>query len=314
MSPAESPACGPRHVVAGEDDDGQRIDNYLLRQLRGVPRMHVYRLLRKGQVRVNGGRVKPSHRLRSGDSVRLPPVQRERHAEGRLPPAQIERLRSSILHEDAAAIVIDKPVGLAVHAGTGLGGGAIDGLRTLRPDIGGLELVHRLDRDTSGCLLLAKGRRNLRALQEELRGGGFTKVYQALLLGDWRGPEADVDAPLRRDVESAGERMVRVDGSGKSARSHFLRLDGNGRLTRVEIRIETGRTHQIRVHAAHLGHPVLGDDKYGDARAGRAALGCRPRRMYLHALRLSFTGADGPVTVEAPLPRRFLEPLEPGGE
>jgi len=313
MPPAETPASGPREVVAGDDDDGQRIDNYLLRQLRGVPRMHVYRLLRKGQVRVNGGRVKPSHRLRSGDSVRLPPVKRERHAEGRLPPAQIERLRTSIVYEDAAAIVIDKPAGLAVHAGTGLGGGVIDGLRALRPDIGALELVHRLDRDTSGCLLLAKGRKHLRRLQDELRGGGFTKVYQALLVGDWRGPQADVDVPLRRDVESAGERMVRVDEGGKSARSHFLRLDGNGRLTRVEVRIDTGRTHQIRVHAAHLGHPVLGDDKYGDARAGREALGHRPRRMYLHARRLSFTGADGPVTVEAALPPRFLEPLEPGG-
>lgn len=310
MSPAEPSATGPRHVVAGDNDDGQRIDNFLLRVLRGVPRMRVYRLLRKGEVRVNGGRIKPSYRLQAGDSVRLPPVRAERHADGRLPASQLERLKASILYEDERALAIDKPAGLAVHAGSGLGGGVIDGLRTLRPDIEGLELVHRLDRDTSGCLLLAKGRRNLRALQDELRAGGFSKIYRALLVGDWTGPEADVDVALKRDVESAGERMVRVDDDGKAARSHFRRLGGNGRITHVEVELGTGRTHQIRVHAAHLGHPVLGDDKYGDARAARACLGRKPPRMYLHASRLSFTGADGRVTVEAPLPERFLDPLQ----
>jgi len=309
MPPAEPSATGPRHVVAGDNDDGQRIDNFLLRVLRGVPRMRVYRLLRKGEVRVNGGRIKPSYRLQAGDSVRLPPVRSERHADGRLPPALLERLRSAIVYEDERALVIDKPAGLAVHAGSGLGGGVIDGLRTLRPDIEGLELVHRLDRDTSGCLLLAKGRGNLRALQDELRGGGFTKIYQALLVGDWPGPEADVNVPLQRDVESAGERMVRVDQDGKAARSRFRRIVGNGRVTHVEVELDTGRTHQIRVHAAHLGHAVLGDDKYGDAREARACLGRKPPRMYLHAARLGFTGADGRVTVEAPLPERFLDPL-----
>lgn len=309
MSAADHLSSGPRQIVAGDNDDGQRIDNYLLRELRGVPRMRVYRLLRRGEVRVNGGRVKPSYRIRSGDTVRLPPVRLERHADGHLPAAQLERLKSSILYEDGCALAIDKPAGLAVHAGSGIGGGVIDGLRSLRPDIEGLELVHRLDRDTSGCLLLAKGRPNLRMLQDELRAGGFTKIYQAVLLGDWHGPEADVDAPLKRDVPSAGERMVRVATDGKSARSHFRRRDGNGRLTQVEVRIDTGRTHQIRVHAAHLGHPVLGDDKYGDARLARECLGRKPPRMYLHAARLTFTGSNGVVTVEAPLPSRFLDPL-----
>ncbi len=310
--PAES-ARRAREIVATDDDQGQRIDNYLLRVLRGVPRMHVYRLLRRGEVRVNGGRVKPGRRLQAGDRVRLPPVRHERHAGGRLPSAQLERLRSSIRHEDAVSLVIDKPAGLAVHAGSGLGGGVIDGLRQLRPDIGNLELVHRLDRDTSGCLLLAKGRQALRTLQEELRAGGFVKVYRALLLGDWKGPEARVDAPLQRNVPASGERVVRVDPAGRHAVSHFRRLDGDGRCTLVEVEIETGRTHQIRVHAVHLGHPVVGDSKYGDPARERECLGRRARRMYLHAARLTFTGERGPVTVECPLPGGFFDLLEGGG-
>ncbi|MDX1608728.1 MAG: RluA family pseudouridine synthase [Halofilum sp. (in: g-proteobacteria)] len=302
---------GPRQLVATAEDAGQRIDNYLLRILRGVPRMRVYRLLRRGEVRVNGGRVKPGHRLQTGDHVRVPPVRQRRYAGGRLPGHQLARLRDSIRHEDAVSLAIDKPAGLAVHAGSGLGGGVIDGLRQLRPDICGLELVHRLDRDTSGCLLLAKGRPALRRLQAELRGGGFVKVYTALLLGDWPGPEATVDAPLRRTRLDSGERRVRVDPEGRSARSHFRRLDGDGRFTLVEVEIETGRTHQIRVHAAHLGHPVVGDTRYGDAAGERAALGGRARRMYLHATRLTFTGEHGPVTLECPPPAGFAAPLQP---
>jgi len=296
---------GARTELATADDAGQRIDNYLLRVLRGVPRTRVYRLLRKGEVRVNGGRVKPAYRLQEGDLVRLPPVRAERHPDGRLPPAALERLRDSVLYEDERCLVIDKPQGLAVHAGSGLAAGVIDGMRELRPDLGGLELVHRLDRDTSGCLLLARGRPALRVLQQELRDGGFDKTYAALLVGHWAGPETTVDLALRRDVLSSGERMVRPDATGKSARSHFRRLCGSDRLTLAEVVIDTGRTHQIRVHAASLGHPVLGDSKYGDAPAARAALGRKPPRLYLHAWRLAFTGADGRVTVESPLPEEF---------
>ena len=296
---------GARTVTAGADDADQRIDNYLLRVLRGVPRSRIYRLLRKGEVRVNGGRVRPTHRLAVGDRVRLPPVRTERHAEGRLPDAMLERLRDAVIYEDERALVIDKPAGLAVHGGTGLGAGAIDGMRALRPDIGALELVHRLDRDTSGCLLLAKGRPALRTLQAELRAGGFHKVYAAVLVGQWPGPERTVDQPLRRDVLQSGERMVRIDPEGRHARSHFRRLDAGTALTLARVEIETGRTHQIRVHAASLGHPILGDTKYGDARTGRAALGRKPPRLFLHAWRLGFTGAHGRVEIESPLPDEF---------
>lgn len=302
MSDSPARTTGVRTVEAGADDDGQRIDNYLMRVLRGVPRARIYRLLRKGEVRVNGGRIRAGYRLTAGDRVRLPPVRNERHADGRLPPALLERLRDAVLYEDERALVIDKPSGIAVHAGSGLGGGVIDGLRTLRPDLAGLGLVHRLDRDTSGCLLLAKGRAALRALQAELRGGGFDKVYRAVLTGDWAGPVARIDAPLRRNALRAGERLVRVDAQGRAARSEFRRLAGGNGLTLVEVVIDTGRTHQIRVHAAHLGHPVTGDPKYGDLERERAALGRRAPRLCLHASRLGFTGSDGPVVVESPMP------------
>jgi 23S rRNA pseudouridine955/2504/2580 synthase len=295
-----------RTVETTSDDAGQRIDNYLMRVLRGVPRGHVYRLLRRGEVRVNGGRVRPVYRLAEGDRVRIPPVREQRHAEGRLPNHLLARLKERILLEDDAILVIDKPAGLAVHAGSGLGGGLIDGLRELRPDLPALSLVHRLDRDTSGCLLLAKNRRILRELQRALRDQRFEKTYQAVLVGDWAGPATTVDAPLLRDVRRGNERIVRVDPvGGQHARSRFQRLAGNGGLTRVEVIIETGRTHQIRVHAAHLGFPVLGDDKYGNRRAERAGLGQRPARLYLHAWRLAFPLGDRRVEVESPVPREF---------
>ena len=238
----------------------------------------------------------------------------ERHSGGRLPEQLLESLRGAVLYEDEQTLVVDKPVGMAVHAGTGLGGGIIDGLRTIRPDIRGLELVHRLDRGTSGCLLLAKGRQALVRLQDELRAGAFEKVYRAVLLGEWDRREATVRVPLRKNVLSSGERMVRTDAAGKSAVSHFRRLAVGHGVTLVEVRIETGRTHQIRVHAAYLGHPVVGDPKYGDLARERTVLGHRAGRMYLHAARLGFTGADGPVTVDSPVPAAFAELVADEGD
>ncbi len=300
-----SSAARVRTVQVGADAAGQRVDNFVMRALRGVPRTRIYRLLRRGEVRVNGGRSKPARRLEHGDRVRLPPVRREQYSEGRLPASVLERLRDAVVFEDAEAIVVDKPAGVAVHAGTGLGGGLIDGLRSLRPEIERLELVHRLDRDTSGCILLAKGRPALKRLQQAMQAGAFDKIYRALLLGDWVGPEETVTASLRRDRLASGERIVRVDPQGQAARSEFLRLRGGPGLTEVEVALATGRTHQIRVHAAHLGHPVAGDAKYGRLERERALLGARSRRLYLHARRLRFPGTDGMVTVEASVPPEF---------
>lgn len=304
MSESAAPSPKARTVEVGADDAGQRIDNYLLRILRSVPRTRVYRLLRRGEVRVNGGRIRASYRLSAGDRVRVPPVHGQRYAGGKLPAPLLERLRDATLYEDADALVLDKPAGVAVHAGTGLGGGIIDGLRELRPDIARLELAHRLDRDTSGCLLLAKSRTALRRLQGELRGGGFEKVYHAVLIGDWLGPTVTTDARLRRYMPASGERLVRADPEGRTARSHFRRIASVGGLTLVEVRIETGRTHQIRVHAAGLGHPVAGDSKYGQRERERALFpGGRAPRLLLHASGLGFTGADGSrVRVDSALP------------
>ena len=299
-------SVGVRTVEAGAGDAGQRIDNYLMRVLRGVPRGHVYRLLRRGEVRVNGRRVRAHQRLAAGDRVRIPPVTEQRHAEGRLPGHLLERLRNALLYEDEHVVVVDKPAGIAVHAGSRLGGGLIDGLRELRPDLPELALVHRLDRDTSGALLLARDRQSLRALQASLRAQEFEKVYQAVLLGDWPGPQETVDAPLRRDVRRGQERIVRVDPQrGQPARSVFRRLASGNGLTRVEVALITGRTHQIRVHAAHLGYPVVGDDKYGRRRAERACLGRAPPRLMLHAARLRFPVGDRQITVDSPPPELF---------
>lgn len=304
QSMTESAASAPkaRTVEVEPDDAGQRVDNYLLRILRGVPRTRVYRLVRRGEVRVNGGRIRVGYRLVAGDRVRVPPVYGERYAGGRLPPGLLARLRDATLYEDAEALMLDKPAGIAVHAGTGLGGGIIDGLRELRPDIARPELVHRLDRDTSGCLLIAKGRGPLRRLQDELRAGGFEKVYHAVLLGEWPQPRATIDARLQRYMPASGERLVRADAAGRSARSHFERLGVGDGLTVVEVQIDTGRTHQIRVHAVGLGHPVAGDAKYGDRARERAPFGGRAPRLLLHASGLGFTGSDGWVRIESALP------------
>jgi len=304
-----SPAGRVRTVEVGADAAGQRVDNFVMRALRGVPRTRIYRLLRRGEVRVNGGRSKPARRLERGDRVRLPPVRRHQYSGGRLPASVLERLRDAVVFEDDAAIVVDKPEGVAVHAGSGLGGGLIDGLRTLRPDIERLELVHRLDRDTSGCILLAKGRPALKRLQQALRAGAFDKIYRALLIGDWTGPEETVAASLRRDRLGSGERIVRVDPAGQRARSVFRRLRGGPGLTEVEVALGTGRTHQIRVHAAHLGHPIAGDAKYGAPERERAAMGRRAPRLFLHAQRLRFPGADKMVTVETHVPPAFQQAM-----
>lgn len=299
-----------------EDAAGQRIDNFLLARLKGVPRSLVYRLLRRGEVRVNKGRARPTQRLAAGDQVRLPPVRRPERDGPVAPSAQLrERLEAALLYEDERVLVIDKPAGLAVHGGSGISQGVIEALRAMRPGIE-LELVHRLDRDTSGCLLISKRRSALRQLHAQLRDGRVDKRYLALLCGRLPQPEIEVDAPLRTDRVRGGERVVRVDASaGKPSRTWFRIRKALGPLTLVEAQLDTGRTHQIRVHAAHLGAAVAGDPKYGDATDNERLRDLGLKRLFLHAASLSFRPReDGPtVEVTAPLPQaldRLLKRIE----
>jgi len=305
-------AIGVRIVAVDPERAGQRLDNFLLGQFKGAPRSLVYRLLRTGQVRVNGGRAKPERRLEAGDEVRLPPVRLDAPADhGSPPPNLLRQIEASIVFEDRALLVLDKPSGIASHGGSGIGFGAIELMRALRPK-DSLELVHRLDRDTSGVLVLAKKRSALTELQALIRGGKLEKRYLALLVGCLDRPALKVDAPLEKFVLQGGERMVRVLPSGKRSVSHFRQLERVGAHTYAEIRIETGRTHQIRVHAAHIGHPVAGDEKYGDRAANQTLKSAGLQRLFLHAASLVFALKDGaePYTLHAPLPAGLQAVLE----
>ncbi len=299
---------------------GQRLDNYLLTRLKGVPRSHVYRLIRSGQVRVNSGRAQASYRLRAGDRVRVPPVSRSGSAAAAPAPASVGWLAQRIIYEDARLLVLDKPAGLAVHGGSGINLGCIEALRVLRPELKTLELVHRLDRGTSGCLLVAKRRSALRALHGVLREGRMEKRYLALVRGLWEHGDVEIDAPLAASRRKQGEVFVRVDDEGKSASSRFRRVDAFGTLASlVEVSIATGRTHQIRVHAAHAGHPLAGDERYGDPEFNAAVERRGLRRMFLHAAAVAFEWPDSgePFAVSAPLPdelRGFLQALPAAGE
>lgn len=278
-----------RLLKAGEEDAGQRLDNFLFRTLKGVPKSHVYRLLRTGQVRVNKRRAKPDYRLEAGDELRLPPVRQEEKAAPGLPPHwQQEALKTAILFEDDRLLVINKPAGMAVHGGSGVSFGVIETLRVLRPESPGIELAHRLDRETSGCLIVAKRRSMVRVLHTAFREGRVEKRYQALLAHAWTGGEQTVDLPLEKNLLQGGERMVKVSREGKEAKSLFRPMQKFADSALLEIRIFTGRTHQIRVHATHIGHPVAGDEKYGDKEANKGFRAVGLKRMFLHAAELAF--------------------------
>jgi 23S rRNA pseudouridine955/2504/2580 synthase len=292
-------------LTVGEQDAGQRIDNFLQRLLRDVPRNHIYRLLRRGEVRVNARRTKAPYKLVSGDQVRIPPVRISPGYEAPTIPSRLtEDLERSILYEDADLVVVDKPAGLAVHSGSGLAFGLIDVLRDSRSNAPFLELVHRLDRDTSGCLLLAKSRRALTELQASFRDGKIGKTYLALLLGRWRGGAREVEVRLRRQALRGGERVVTIDAErGRVARSRFVPQERFREGTLMRVELGTGRTHQIRVQAAELGHPVAGDAKYGDKAFNARMRTLGLRRQFLHAWRLAFRQplSGRPIRVEAPL-------------
>jgi 23S rRNA pseudouridine955/2504/2580 synthase len=318
MNAGRNPPAGARRVRAGEGSAGQRLDNFLLRELAGLPRSRVYRLLRKGEVRVNGKRKQADYRLTADDEVRLPPVRLEpadTDAPRRLPDGLLESVRAAIVHEDDRLLVLDKPAGLAVHGGSGLAFGAIEALRALRPDES-LELVHRLDRDTSGCLLVARTRAALRSAHALLREGEVEKHYAALVAGRWRIGRKTIDAPVLTNARQGGERVVRVHRAGKIAVSVFDPVRSfRDAATLMDVAIHTGRTHQIRVHAAFAGHPVAGDEKYGDREANAALRALGLRRMFLHAASIAFRWQDGTVfRAEAPLPAELEAVLARLGE
>jgi 23S rRNA pseudouridine955/2504/2580 synthase len=292
-----------RLVTVAPDEAGQRIDNFLARHLKGVPPSHVYRILRRGEVRVNSGRIRAQYKVQAGDRVRIPPVRVTPETAKSTPAKTLLAIEDHILFENAQLLVIDKPAGVAVHGGSGISHGIIEALRAVRPDAPYLELVHRLDRDTSGCLIVAKRRSALRALHEQLRAGTMNKRYLALLRGPWRGASRTVTAALRKNQLQGGERVVRIDEAGKEALTRFHPVSNHGPAILVDVELKTGRTHQIRVHAAHIGHPLAGDEKYGDAVFNRLMKRFGLRRLFLHAHRIEFTepAGDRVVSVTAPL-------------
>jgi 23S rRNA pseudouridine955/2504/2580 synthase len=262
---------------------GQRLDNYLTRLLKGVPKSHIYRIVRNGEIRVNSGRVAADYRLEAGDRLRVPPV---RVAERGARRGELRRFEPRLLHEDEALLVLDKPAGVAVHGGSGVSLGVIEQLRALRPELRFLELVHRLDRDTSGVLLLAKKRSALLDLHRQLREGAVRKFYLALVRGRWTQRKRSVALPLSKRVLASGERRVGVDErEGQPALTVFRLVRAAAPHSLVEAELKTGRTHQIRVHLAHLGHPILGDDKYGDFALNKALAKQGLKRLFLHASR-----------------------------
>ena len=280
----------------------QRLDNFLLTQLKGVPKSRIYKLLRSGQVRVNKGRKKPNYRVQVGDQIRIPPVRMANKAKQYAPQYLLDTLSNAILFEDKDILVINKPAGLAVHGGSNIAFGVIEILRQLRPEDDMLELVHRLDRDTSGCLVVAKSRSALTQLHEQFQSKDdvIEKIYRAVLVGRWQGGERMIEAPLKKNTLQGGERMVMVDPEGKPAKSLFTPLDYFDDATHTEIKLFTGRTHQIRVHAAHVGHPIAGDEKYGDKTFNQTLKNKGLKRMFLHAYRLKFV-LDEAYDITAPI-------------
>lgn len=294
---------GVQHLAVDEDSAGQRLDNYLIRELKGVPKTRLYRALRKGEIRVNKGRVKADYRLVAGDLVRLPPLRRPSpSAVAAVPRYWAGQIEQRIIYEDDSLLVINKPSGIAVHGGSGLSFGLIESLRQLRPGDRYLELVHRLDRDTSGLIMIARRPAMLRELHRQLREDQVDKRYLALVAGAWPRSLRVVEAPLEKNVLQSGERMVRVSREGKRSVTEFEIVERFAKATLLEAKPITGRTHQIRVHARHAGFPLLGDDKYSDDRSAALCRELGLQRLFLHARSLGINLPDkGRLTLQAPL-------------
>ncbi len=296
---------GVHFITISADEAGQRIDNFLRTHLKGVPKSMIYRIVRKGEVRVNKKRVKPEYKLQNDDEVRIPPVRRSDEEQAPVSTGldKVAALNDAVLYEDDHLLILNKPAGTAVHGGSGLSFGVIEGLRALRPDARFLELVHRLDRDTSGVLLVAKKRSALRALHEQLRAKGMQKDYLALVRGQWQSHVKTVAAPLLKNILASGERIVRVNSEGKPSETRFKVEERFTLATLVRASPVTGRTHQIRVHAQYAGHPIAFDDRYGDGAFDQQLKGCGLNRLFLHAaaLRFDHPGSGETLRIEAPL-------------
>ena len=294
------------HLVIGDEEQGQRLDNFLIRVCKGVPKSHLYRILRSGEVRVNSGRVDATYRLRAGDKLRIPPIRVAERAQDEVDEAAKQRVELPVLYEDEALLVIDKPEGIAVHGGSGVSFGVIEALRRQRPQAKFLELAHRLDRETSGVLLVGKKRLALTTLHDMFRehGAGADKRYLVLVKGRWMNATQHVKQPLFKYLTEGGERRVAVDPQGKPSHTVFRLLARWPEMSLLEAQLKTGRTHQIRVHLAHLGFPILGDEKYGDFALNKSLKRDGLKRMALHAWRMAFRH---PLTAEplecvAPMP------------
>lgn len=297
------------HVVIGEEQEGQRLDNFLIRHCKGVPKSHIYRILRSGEVRVNSKRVDATYRVVAGDSLRIPPIRVAERPEIAVEEVAKERVDLPILFEDEALLAIDKPEGIAVHGGSGVSFGVIEALRRQRPQAKFLELAHRLDRETSGILLVGKKRLALTALHDMFRehGEGADKRYLVLVKGRWMNATQHVRLPLHKYLTDGGERRVSVDAEGKPSHTVFRLLARWQDASLLEAQLKTGRTHQIRVHLSHLGFPILGDEKYGDFALNKALKKDGLKRMALHAWRMAFRHplSGAPLELRAPLPENL---------
>lgn len=307
--------AGVRKLRIDSEQAGQRIDNFLRRELPGLPKGRLYRILRKGEVRVNGGRIRAEYRLQAGDEVRIPPA-RVNTGPGGAAPGKLAAIVEQIIYEDKRLLVINKPSGIAVHGGSGVSHGAIELLRAARPELRDLSLVHRLDRETSGCLVLAKRRSALRELHQRFRDGTVEKNYLALVVGDWQFGERLVDASLLVRHREKGERHVVVSDAGKAAQTSMRLSRTFGTYSLLQCQPKTGRTHQIRVHALHAGHPIVGDERYGDPEANAMARKLGLRRLFLHAQSIAFPDDSGnELHFTAPLAdelQKFLDRITGG--
>ncbi len=299
------------NTVIGDEEAGQRLDNFLIRRCKGVPKSHIYRILRSGEVRVNSGRVDATYRLCAGDRLRIPPLRVAERPQNEVDEVAKQRVDLPIIYEDEAMLVIDKPEGIAVHGGSGVSFGVIEALRRQRPQAKFLELAHRLDRETSGILLIGKKRLALTALHDMFRehGTGADKRYLVLVKGRWMNTTQHVKAPLHKYLSESGERRVSVNPEGKVAHTVFRLLARWPEMSLLEAQLKTGRTHQIRVHLAHLGFPILGDEKYGDFALNRDIKRSGLKRMALHAWRMALHHplSDAPLELMAPLPKGIAD-------